>query len=103
MVVMYRFDFLTNLIGTIFLKLKSGIKFVNLINILGKKEIIPEMLLFNCNATSITKKIIQLLASEELRLEQIRENLSILKMLGYGSNDSPSIRIASEIGELLNV
>ncbi|MDR2077393.1 MAG: hypothetical protein LBP39_00315 [Rickettsiales bacterium] len=103
MVVMYKFDFLTNVLGTIFLKLKSGIKFVNLINILGGKEIIPEALLFNCSVTTIAEKITHLIASEELRIEQIKNNLDTLKLLGYGNNSSPSLKIANKICELLNV
>ncbi|MDR2778400.1 MAG: lipid-A-disaccharide synthase [Rickettsiales bacterium] len=103
LVVMYKFGFLTNILGTIYLKLKSGIRFVNLINILGKREIIPEMLLFNCRAANIAEKIIELVASEKLRAKQIEDNLKILEVLGYGRNNSPSRRIASEIGRLLDV
>jgi lipid-A-disaccharide synthase len=103
LMVMYKFDFLTNIFGTIFLKLKSGTKSVNLINILGERDVIPEMLLFNCNAIGIAEKVTELIANEELRIEQIRSNLSILKMLGYGCNDSPSLKIVNKIGELLNV
>ncbi|MDR1494566.1 MAG: lipid-A-disaccharide synthase [Rickettsiales bacterium] len=97
MVVVYRFNFLTNLIASLFLRTKSGPRCVNLINILTGRKVIPEFLLFDCKAKNVAKDVIRLIEDEEARVQQVRENLRALESLGYGTDSSPSQLIADEI------
>ncbi|GHU26384.1 lipid-A-disaccharide synthase [Bacilli bacterium] len=103
MVAIYRFNFLTNILAFLVSKIRTGVKFVNLINILVHREIIPEILLYDCNPDNISKKVSHLIDNEQIRIEQIEGNLKTLKALGYGSDDSPSRIIINEICKLVDV
>ncbi|MDR2777162.1 MAG: lipid-A-disaccharide synthase [Rickettsiales bacterium] len=97
MIVLYRFSFLTNALASLLLKLKSGIKFVSIINILAKREIIPELILSRCTVKNIVKCAIGLLNDDGARITQVKSNLRILEELGYRADSSPSWIIADEI------
>lgn len=102
MVVVYRFNFLTNIIGK-FIKYKSNIKYANLINILNNKEIIPEALLGECNSKNITKLITDLIDNRQNRYNQTFCNLKTLEELGFKKNNSSAETIVNEIYALLGL
>ena len=70
MVVIYKFNFLTNIIATI-IKKKAEIKYATIINIINNKKIIPECLLKDCTENKILLEINKLIDNEELRIKQI--------------------------------
>ncbi len=90
MIVIYRFNFFTNLIAK-FIKIISTAKYVNIINVIAKKENIPELILDNCNSKTIFEKVCKLIDNKELRLKQIKTNLDIIKILGYNTEKNNSI------------
>lgn len=102
MIVIYKFNFLTNIIATYILK-KSNVKFVNLINIINNNMIIPEVILRNCNADNIFVNICNLINNEEMRINQIKKNIDTLKILGYKNNNSSIEVIVNNIERLSNV
>ncbi len=89
-VVIYKFNFFTNLIAK-FIKMISTAKYVNIINVIAKKENIPELILDNCNSKTIFEKVCKLIDNKELRLKQIKTNLDIIKILGYNTEENNSI------------
>jgi lipid-A-disaccharide synthase len=97
MIIVYRFNFLTNIVASLFMKIKSGIKYINLINIIANREIVPELTLYNCTVDNIVKRVISLLDNEEAMITQVRDSLAILRILGYGADNSPSRVMADEI------
>ena len=83
-VICYRVSRLTGFIARHAIK----IKFVNLINILANKEIIPELLQENCNCPKILQKLKALTKQKgKKQKEQMRE---VLEKLGVGDKLSPS-------------
>lgn len=102
MVVMYSFNFLTNVVGR-FLKYKSNIKYVNIINILNNREIIPEALLGDCNPKNITRLMVDLIGSKQNRDSQIFHNLKTLEELGFRKNNSSAKTIIREIYALFGL
>lgn len=90
-VVIYKFNFFTNLIAK-FIRMISTTKYANIINIIAKKENIPELILDDCNAKNIFEKTCNLIDNKELRLKQIKTNLEIIKILGYGVENNNSIQ-----------
>lgn len=64
------------------------IRFVNLINLLADKEIIPELLQESCNSRQIVCILKELLGQRGV--EQTEQTKSVLKQLGQGDNQSPS-------------
>lgn len=101
-VVMYKFNFLTNIIAKHIQK-KADKKFATIINIINDKQIIPECLLQNCNENNIFNEVVKLIDNEELRINQVQQNIETLKILGYHNNNSSAIKIVNNIEELLNV
>jgi lipid-A-disaccharide synthase len=101
-VVMYKFNFLTNIIAKHIQK-KADKKFATIINIINDKQIIPEYLLQNCNENNIFNEVVKLIDNEELRISQVQQNIKTLKILGYHNNNSSAIKIVNNIEELLNV
>ncbi len=91
MIVIYKFNFFTNLIAK-FIKIITTAKYVNIINIIAKKENIPELILDDCNAKNIFEKVCELVDDEKLRLKQIENNLNTIKILGYNSKENNSIQ-----------
>ncbi|MDR1425560.1 MAG: lipid-A-disaccharide synthase [Rickettsiales bacterium] len=103
LVIVYKFNFLTNILASLLLKIKSGKIYVNLVNILAGREIIPELILRRCTIKNIEKSAIELIEDEKSRDRQVENNLEILKNLGYKANSSPSQVIADEIRKSLEL
>ncbi|MDR0423527.1 MAG: lipid-A-disaccharide synthase [Rickettsiales bacterium] len=97
MVIMYTMNFLTNSLARILLK----IKFVNLVNIIADREIIPEFLGNKAKPKLIAHKVKELLENKELSEKQIIETKEQMKVLGYNFGVSASEKGANEIIRLL--
>lgn len=93
MIVTYK----TNLLTYILLKMMVKIKFANLVNLILNKEVIPEMLQYQCTSEKLAGKLDDLIKDEEKQKEQIKQSKSALKMLGLGSKENPSMKGAIEI------
>jgi lipid-A-disaccharide synthase len=95
MIITYRTNFLTYIL----LKLMVKVKFANLVNLILNKEIIPEMLQFDCNAKDLASELSNLIDNKQAAQYQINESKSALKMLGLGSKSNPSTNAAKEVLE----
>jgi len=94
--VAYKFNTLTNYVARIFVK----VKYVNLINILSDKEIIPEFLLRRCKPNLIATKALELTnknTANQMANEAI-EGLQKLKL----PNILPSERAAEIVMEMVS-
>ena len=75
------------------------IRFVNLINILAKKEIIPELLQENCNCRKILEELKKLMGPKGEK--QKKEMQDVLKVLGAGDKLSPSGKASRIIRDII--
>ena len=66
-IIIYRMNFLNFLIAKMFLK----IRFVNMINIINNKEILPELIQKDCNANEIFKTVYYFLKKPDLINNQL--------------------------------
>jgi len=60
-----------NMINYFIMKSLVKVKFANIINIINKKEIIPELLQGECNAKEIFKSVVYFLNNPKLMIEQV--------------------------------
>jgi len=60
-----------NMINYFIMKSLVKVKYANIINIINKKEIIPELLQGECNAKEIFKSVVYFLKNPDLMIEQI--------------------------------
>ena len=60
-----------NMINYLIMKLLVKVKFANIINIINKKEIIPELLQGECNAKEIYNSVVYLLKNPEIMKDQV--------------------------------
>lgn len=97
-VVCYKVNPLTALI----LKFLIKIKYVHLVNILLKKDIVPEFLQEQCTAENVSKETLHLLNNEEARTKQIEAFKEIKGLLAPQSKLDPSQEAASFIFEILS-
>jgi len=98
MIVTYKTGFLTYLIIRILVK----VKFANLINIISNREIIPEMLQFNCQKNKLAAKLEELILNPDLCKKQIEESKMALKMLGIDAKETPSNKAAKAVLNLIS-
>jgi len=75
------------------------VKFVNIINIINKKEIIPELLQGECNAKEIFKSVVYLLNNPSLMNEQIDNCNNTLNEIR--SKTSASVEASSILAKYL--
>ena len=94
----YKFGFLTNLVAKFFQKI-NNFKFANLINIIAKKEIIPECVLDKCNVTNIYNSAVKLLKNKKTREKQIQNIKKPLIQMGLGQSYS----IKTVIDEIIKI
>lgn len=88
--IAYKLSPLTGMLARRLLK----IRFVNLLNLLVDKEVIPELLQENCKVDKIVSVVQQLLAHPE---QATKESL---KRLGLGASESPSDKMAELLQKL---
>ncbi len=92
-IIIYKMNFLNFFIAKLFLK----IKFVNMINIINKKEIIPELLQNECNEDEIYKTVNYLLKKPELINEQLKlisKTIEELKSTTSSSNEASNVLLS---------
>jgi lipid-A-disaccharide synthase len=93
MVVAYKMNSITYW----YIMRKILIKYACLINILLKKEIIPELIQDNCTPIAIASTISKYLSNDVLSETQVLEAREALHMIGYESNIKASTRAADII------
>ena len=92
MVVGYRTGFLTQIIYRLFITVSSA----NLINLITKKNDIPEFLFYKCNYKNLYREAEKILVKKKHAESQLVSSKQAIRELGYGSKD-PSIRAAKSI------
>ena len=75
------------------------VRFANIINIINKKEIIPELLQGECNAKEIYKSVIYLLNNPKLMTDQVKICSETLN--GIKSKSSSSIEASKILNDYL--
>ncbi len=88
-------------VSTMLAKMLIKLRFVNLINILPDKEIVKEYLLENCVPEKLTAEVERLLTDGAYRQKQIDEAAEVLKVLGAGSDRTPSERAADSVLDMI--
>ncbi|MDC2987509.1 lipid-A-disaccharide synthase [Candidatus Pelagibacter bacterium] len=94
-IIIYKMGYINFLI----VKMLVKIKFANIINIAAKKEIIPELLQFNCNAKKIFEHVSNYLDNPSKMEEQLKNTQLILKDLK--TKISPSKQAAESLLKFL--
>lgn len=95
-VIAYKMNALTAMIARRFVKLEH----VNLVNILLKREVVPEYILENCTADNLSRAVAELFRSEEKRQQQIVSYDQAMVLLGLGGA-APGARAAEIILKLI--
>lgn len=98
MVITYKTNFLTYFL----LKIMVKVKFVNLINLILNKEIIPELLQNDCKAKKLAHALDNLLQNPKQSALQISQSQKALKTLGLNAKENPSIKAAKEVINYFN-
>ena len=88
-----------NLINYFIMKCLVKVKFVNIINIINKKEIIPELLQGECNAIEIFKSVVYFLNNPSVMKQQIVNCNKTLNEIR--SNTSSSVEASSILTKYL--
>jgi lipid-A-disaccharide synthase len=96
-VVAYKFNWLTGIIGKIIIK----VKYCNLVNIILGRELIPEFVQNNCKAELIANGLGKLISDKKLAEKQISEVRTVLKGLGMGNKEKSSDIAAKAVLGLL--
>ena len=89
-IIIYKMNYINFFIAKMLLK----IKFVNMINIINDKEIIPELIQSDCNSDEIFKTVYYFLKKPELIKKQI---LEVKKTIDNLSSSSSSAEEASKV------
>ena len=88
-----------NMINYFIMKSLIKVKFVNIINIINKKEIIPELLQGECNTKEIFKSVVYFLNNPKLMKDQINNCNKTLNEIK--SKTSSSIEVSSILAKYL--
>ena len=83
-IIIYKMNYINYFLAKSFLK----IKFVNMINIINDKEIIPELIQKDCNADEIFKSVYYLLNKPDLIINQLKIVKSSIEELKSPSSSS---------------
>ena len=95
-IIIYKMNFLNFLI----VKLLVKIKFANIINIINKKEIIPELIQNECNAKEIFRSVVYFLKNPDIMKKQINDiskTLNEIKSKTSSSSEASAV-ILSYLG-----
>ena len=95
MLIVYKMNYLSWILAKMFVK----VNFAGMVNIIAKKEIMPEFLQNHANKNSIAKKIINIFNTDNKLQEMKSELLYIKEKL---KSDNPSKQAANHIISLLN-
>ena len=83
-----------NMINYLIMKLLVKVKFANIINIINKKEIIPELLQGDCNAKEIYNSVVYFLKNPEIMKDQVNncsKTLNDIRSKSSSSSEASSI------------
>ena len=83
-----------NMINYLIMKLLVKVKFANIINIINKKEIIPELLQSECNAKEIYNSVVYFLKNPEIMKDQVNncnKTLNDIRSKSSSSSEASSI------------
>ena len=97
MIVGYRAGLLTEIIYRLFIKVSSA----NLVNLITKRNDIPEFLFSSCNSKNLYNEAKDLLENKKRAETQLISSKQAIRELGYGSID-PSVRAAKSIKKFFN-
>ena len=92
-IIIYKMNFINYFIAKLFLK----IKFVNMLNIINDKEILPELIQKDCNAYEIFKTVYYFLKKPELINEQlvnVKETINKLTSKTSSSNEASKVLLS---------
>lgn len=93
MIIAYKINALTHILLRIMVK----IKFANLLNLILNREIIPEMLQKQCEATKLAQKLQEIMTDKNLADKQLQFADEALQILGLGIIQNPMKKAANEI------
>ena len=86
-IIIYKMNFINFYLA----KLLLNIKFVNMINIINNKEIIPELLQSECNSTEIFKSVYYFLNKPELISKQKNEVKNTIKNMSLSTSSATEV------------
>ena len=72
------------------------VKFANLINIILNKQLIPELIQYNCKENRIYQELKNLINNENICQKQVKEAQLALNILGLNSKTSSTQKIIDE-------
>ena len=67
------------------------VKFVNIINIIAGKEIIPELIQFDCTVDKISSLVLKYLENKNLRTKNVQNYLNIINQFANKNTDTKII------------
>jgi lipid-A-disaccharide synthase len=77
------------------------VKYVNLVNLLLDKPVIPELLQEECNANSLTQQVESFLSDPKRRILQVEEAQAALALLRGNATESPSEQAAAVVFQMM--
>ncbi len=98
-VIAYRLNNLTAQLARKFIKTP----YVNLVNILQKKEVVPELLQEKCEPEAMAREVIKLMESKDARNAQLLDFRQALLQLGLGDPETPGHKAAAAVLHLAEV
>ena len=91
-IIIYKMNFINFLIVKSLVK----VKFANIINIINKKEIIPELIQNECNSREIYKSVVYFLKNPELMKKQINDvNITLNEIRSKTSSSAEASAVVS--------
>lgn len=75
--------------------------YVNLVNIILKRPVVPELLLEDCEAEPMSKALLRLMEDKEARAAQLTDFRQALIRIGLGDPQTPSMKAAEAVLEVI--
>ncbi|NOT38967.1 MAG: lipid-A-disaccharide synthase [Alphaproteobacteria bacterium] len=97
MVIGYRVGQVTAAIARRYIK----VPYITLVNLILKREAIPEFVQEECTAENLSAELIKLLTNPSARIAQVTASAEAIKALGHG-DEKPSVRAARAVLKLLD-
>ncbi|MEZ0259985.1 MAG: lipid-A-disaccharide synthase [Alphaproteobacteria bacterium] len=77
------------------------IPYVNLINILLKRQVVPELLLEDCEPAKMSKELLRLMGDKESRAAQLMDFREALIKIGLSDPETPSQKAAAAVLDVI--
>ena len=97
MVIGYRVGQVTAAIARRYIK----VPYITLVNLILKREAIPEFVQEECTAANLSAELVKLLTNPSARVAQVTASAEAVKALGLG-DEKPSVRAARAVLKLLD-